>query len=567
MVTAEHLGPALVRVRLGNALKEKDPLSYWHFSSRSSRDGFALITSSEPVDELHLRAANKGGKTEAEYAYGIACLQKRTHLDGVPLPQWRGRVEGISLELDHEQQKLSSQQTVLRLLGQWPHKPRYLGDVLKSVRIMPIGGGEESQWSTLSFMTQENRRSGTGVRSDLVLANEPPRQDIWEEIRKAAHAGRRIVRIIGETPIHRLRWEWIKKQYGDPPRGSVTRLPFAPWAEARWSIHDNQALTAREIDTLLREYGRDRTTPDGKPSRDALYDARVYGDYVDLSGLCPFDLNALHLMLEEWGEDPVEHAWDIQRELQGEDGFVRRIERVYVHVLREPVPGHSYYLNIDSSSGIEGRHPGGILVRDEDADEDVALYEGYIGAYGLGVLGAGLARQYNDSWVDPENNAWAEGVFRGLADSGYGKIAKTQIKGGQGAFETRLGFMNTLATRPAMIEAVQEWVKAYAAGIKFSRCGFRRVIHQLAETVLDDKDRVVAGTGFDHHGEFLILKGQQLRKRARRIDHNLARPLVKPVKPERDELLERMLQSAETGHTNGDSAGHYVPPRYRPRPR
>ena len=61
---------------------------------------------------------------------------------------------------------------------------------------------------------------------------------------------------------------------------------------------DNKALTPAGVETLLREYGRDRTGPNGEPRRDALYDARVFGDYGDTSGHCPSDLYARRATLE-----------------------------------------------------------------------------------------------------------------------------------------------------------------------------------------------------------------------------------------------------------------------------
>jgi hypothetical protein len=554
------LGERYVRVRLGNMLRDEDPLRFWHHSSDQSREATALLTE---VDEVYARAANKGGKTEWEYAVGLAMLQKRPELDGVPLPQWRGRVEGVSLEIDHEQQKLSSQQTILRLLGHWPHHASWKGNgVLASLRIQPLGGSsDQSQWSTLTFMSQENRRTGTGIRADLVLANEPPREDIFREVRKAAHAGRRIVRIIGATPIHRRQWQWVKDDYGDCPRDSIRRQQNR--AEVRWSIHHNRALSQAEIEALLAEYWG---PPERKTPADPLYDARVFGDYIDTSGLCPFDIVALNRMLEECLEPEVEE-WNITREVDAEDGRVRVAARVPVQVLKRPEVGKSYYLNIDPSKGINDRShdPGGILVSEMGTGEDVALYEGYIGSYGLGILAAGLARQYNNALVDPESNSgWSEGVMRALGDSGYGNISKTRRMGTEGKWETRWGFETTNQTRPAMIEAVQDWVSAYGVGVRYAPCRFRRVIETLLDVILDEDGKPVAAPGF--HDEFMILKGQSLRKtRPRKPDANLSRP-HRVAPPATGELtVDDLLREGLRDQAPRIGGGAISRPRSRPR--
>lgn len=519
-----------------------------------------MLSDADPITELLLQGPNVGGKTEAEYAVGLACLQKRRSLDGVPMPQWRGKVDAISLELDYPTQRLSSQQTVLRLIGEWPHRAKWKGDdILSSVMIQPVNGNSDvSSWSTLTFMSQENRRTGTGIRADIVLGNEPPVEGIWREVRKARHAGRRGIRIIGMTPINRRQWEWVKNDYGDRPRDVVTRVG-RHWAVARWSLWHNKALGADHIEQLLVEYGRDKP----KDRRDPLYDARVHGDFIDTTGLCPFNVPALLRMLDECVEPEV-REWQITREVSGANGLVHKVVKVLVHVLADAVAGMTYYEDIDPSKGIYSptHDPGGILVSEMGTGNDMAMYEGYIGSYGLGVLGAGLARQYLNATVDPESNSgWAEGVLRGLSDSGYGNIASTPRMLQPGKWESRLGFETTNTTRPAMIEAIQEWIEAYDAGMPYARCRFRRIIQTLLDTILDGDGKPVAAPGF--HDEFLILKGQSLRKtRLRRVDPNLARPTVARKAKDTETTFADLIAGKEPRRP---SNGSMVPmPRRRP---
>jgi hypothetical protein len=112
-------------------------------------------------------------------------------------------------------------------------------------------------------------------------------------------------------------------------------------------------------------------------------------------------------------------------------------------------------------------------------------------------------------------------VLRGLADSGYGNVAHTQRPMYAGRVEVRPGFETTVKTRPAMIEAGQEWVEAHRIGAPYARCRFRRVIEAFRQTILDLNGKVVAAPGY--HDEFVILKGQALRTRRRRFDPNSVR--------------------------------------------
>lgn len=538
------------RIRAGLAIKERDPLSFWHHAARQTKAATALL---REVDELYARGPNVGGKTEWQYAVGLAILQKRRTLDGVPLPQWRGKVEGISLELDYPTQRLSSQQTVLRLLGQWPHHPVRKSDgILSSVRVQPLNGSsDQATWSTLTFMSQENRKSGTGIRADLVLGNEPPREAIWREIRKAAHAGRRSVRIIGATPIIRRQYEWLHKEYGECPRGEIRRNRRR--AEVRWSLYDNTALTKDHIETLLEEY-----------TTDPLKEARIHGDYVATEGMCPFHVPTLLAMLDACREPEIVR-WDISREVDGEGGRTRVVQRVDVQVLKYAEAGLEYYLDIDPSKGIDSpdHDPGGILVKIMGTGEDVALYEGYIGSYGLGVLAAALARQYNGAMVDFESNSgWSEGVLRGLADSGYGRIAKTRRYLQPGQWEPRLGFETTAQTRPAKIVAIQEWVAAHQAGVPYAPCRFRRVIETLLDTILDEKGKPVAAPGY--HDEFMILQGQGLLKTLpRRHDPDLAREVVQRRTPPRERTLEEIM--GDEAESSGFAGARFGTPKARPR--
>lgn len=508
--------------------REQDPLAAWKHAAPQSRDATKLLSK---YREVYARAANKGGKTEWAAAVVLAMLQKRRELDGIPLPQWRGKVDALCLVLDYKQLKLSVQQTLLRLLGKWPHHARYVGDTLASLKVKPLGASEdESEWSTLTILSQENKRSGIGARADIVWADEPPVESIWRETRKAGHSGRRRVRLISATPTIRSQWAWLEQDYSpEAPRSGIKR--HQDWAEVRWALGDvpDHILPKGEKEEMRRDYAKEGVK---------MAAAREFGDYVDTSGDCPFDIDTLHEMLAEC-RDPEVREWRISREVDGEEGRVIKLVKVQVEVFADPIPGRIYHLAIDPSKGIQSDNhdPGGIQVTEQGSADTCAVYNGYIGSYGLGCLAAGLARQYNNATVDPENNSgWFEGIMRGLSASGYGRVSRTKVAGKDGTFETRWGFNTNETTRTAMIAAIQDWIEAYKAGERWGKCPSRLVIQQLLDTVLDKEGKIVAAPGF--HDDQVILRGQALRKtRLIRVDPNLAR-MIESVPRKRNVIVD-----------------------------
>jgi hypothetical protein len=567
------------RLRSANELPTRAPLDFWHFAVPRLREAFALLTADyQPVSELHAIGPNKGTKTQSDAAYIVACAQKRKVLDGIRLPQWRGPVECVQMVLDYPQQLLSVQPAYMKVLGEWPHHPRYQGATLKTLHIMPALGNprDEREWSVVHFMSEESRKNrGTralGVRADVVGFDEPPHIDTLRELRKAAHAGRRLILLLGYTPTVRSQWSPVIEDIGRSigsadSRDRIVRIDRRR-AAVRWNlseVSDNVLSRAEKDDLLLSYLG---PAMDFEHPLDPLAKARWYGDAIDTSGLCPFEIKALSQMLAECGKPEV-REWKITREVEGENGLRKVTARAEVLVLFDARPGAHYYLNVDPSKGIEGGNhdPGGILVSEMGTGEDVAMYEGYLGTYGLGVLAAALARQYNGAVVDPENNGFAaEGVLRGLADSGYGNIAHELRPFSGGEFKKVLGFNTSPQSRTTKIEAVQEWVKAYAAGAPYARCRFPRIIETLMDTILDEKGRTSAAPGY--HDEFLILKGQSLLKtRLRRPDPLLVRATLAAKRPEADlePTLAQLLEQEERGGRMG-VGGRAIPlkPKLRP---
>jgi hypothetical protein len=542
------LAERYVRVRQGLALKERSPLDFWHFAVPRLREAFALLESPEPVSELHAIGPNKGTKTQTDAAYIVACAQKRATLDGVALPRWSGPVECVQMVLDYPQQLLSVQPAYFKVLGHWPHHARYSGAILKSLHVMPAGGDprDEHGWSVIHFMSEEGRRlRGTralGVRADVVGFDEPPHIDTLRELRKAAHSGRRLILLLGWTPTVRSQWapvlEDIGREIGLPQsRDRIIRIDRRR-AAVRWSLSDvsERVLSRAEKDDLLLSYlGPDM---DWDHPLDPLAKARWYGDAIDTSGLCPFHLPTLQRMLDEC-TDPEVVDWKITQEADDESGRTRVTRTVPVEVWGHAKIDRSYFAPIDPSSGIDDNlhDPYEIEIAELGSGDLQARSGGYLSGYLTGVLGTGMARQYNNAKIDPEvNDRWGVNVVEGVHASGYANFARErrELRPGSGEWSNEIGFHNNKETRPLIIGAIQAWVDARRAGIRYAHCPSRKIIETLMDCILDQNGKIVGAPGV--HDECLIVWGQALRRCVRR--HGMDIPeFHTPVRTREQEIM------------------------------
>jgi hypothetical protein len=549
MDAAQALAESAYTLKHGLAASERDPLTWWRFGVPRLRMAFGMFSGPEPITELHLRACNKGGKTLSKAAFVMACLQKRQTLDGVPIPQWRGPIEALQLVLDYPQQLLSVKPAYLKALGRWPAEVRRNGEYLSSIRVMPVGGNpnDPTEWSVVHFLSQKNVDTGKGARADLVDFDEPPKMEFLEELRKAAHAGRRMVRIIGETPLKRREWAPLRADYGDCPRSSIKRVDRYR-AECRWSLHEvsDWVLSRAEKDELLSDW-----------RRGALPNAREHGDYENAEGKCPFDAETLVRMLAECRE-PELVTWRVSREtLDGAPTVIR----VPVEVYSPPEAGKTYYLDIDPASGVDdGAHnPAALHVSEHGSGDLVARWNGYLAPYSLGVLGAALARQYNNAAADIEmRDHWGVNVLRGFNASHYGNLAHETRELRPGEFAKEVGFDANEESRAAWIGCIQEWIDAYRIGAPYAKCPSRAVIECLLDTELDDRGKIVAGPGIAH-GEDMVLWGQKLRLAVRRTSRETPE-LVEPLDFSR--AYERKMFAQLTGEVDEEEV---QPPPRRPR--
>jgi hypothetical protein len=525
--------------------KEADPLRWWRFAVPRLKQAFALFSQPKPIQELYCRGPNKTGKTESIAAWVLACMQKREHLDGVPLPQWKGRIEALCLVLDYKQQLLSVQPAYLRLLGRWPHKARYVGEILTSLRVRPVNGtADERTWSVIHFLSEENRKTGTGARADIVHFDEPPRIEILRELRKAGHAGRKSVRIIGATPTVRQQWAPILADYGDTPRNSLRQVDRLR-AEVRWSLWEvaTWLLSQEAKQDMVEAYKGDVLFGDDGG-------ARIFGDYMNTDGACPLDAQVLLWMLTLCKEPDLEE-WRVTIEAS-QDGQPSTVAKVPVQVWRRPSGVKKAYIDIDPASGVDdGAHnPAGIHCSEEGTGDLLARWNGYLAPYSVGVLGAGMARQYHNAPVDIEmKDHWGVNVVRGCQASRYGNLCYEQRELRPGVWSKEVGFDQNEETKAVIIGQIQEWLASWRAAAKFNedgdfmgfdlsktyaKCPSREVIESMLDTRLDERGKIIAGPGVAH-GEDVILWGQKLRRAVSKLNREI---------PELQEAIQTSEQRA-----------------------
>jgi hypothetical protein len=543
------------RVRLSLAATARDPLTHWRFAVPRLREAMRLFVGPDPIDELHMRGPNKTGKTLTKTAFVLACLQKKKTLDGVPLPTWPGPVKALQLVLDNPQQLLSVKPAYLELLGGWPAHVRYNGDYLASIRVMPEGGDpeDEREWSVIYFLSQKNPDTGRGARADIVDFDEPPDMFFLRELRKAGRAGRRSIRVIGETPEHLREWAELREDYGDTPRRSIRRVD-QDRAEVRWSLDEVEGwvLSEAEKAKLRRSY-----------ANDPLRDAREHGDYTNAEGSTPWGEQGMLTLLELRAScvTPTEEAWTVTREVT-EAGETAKVLEVPVQVWAGPKAGSRYYIDIDPASGVDdGKHnPAGLHVSEMGSGDLVARWNGYLAPYSLGVLAAGLARQYHDAAIDVEmKDHWGANVVRGVQASRYGNLCFEQRELRPGQWAKEVGFDQNEETKAIIIGQIQEWLAAYRAGHQYAACPSRHVIETLINAELDERGKVVAGPGVAH-GEDLILWGQKLRRAVSRLNREI--PDLARAPESSQAALIRKIRGLDHDET---PAGGLLRPKARPR--
>ena len=384
--------------------RRRDPLARYMFASPVHMSVAQHVANAV---ECHHRAANFGGKTQDGAAIamtflrdtgelGVGCLHRVEQTASGPVRRLPGTVRmpkfgratvGACLVSSHDGQVDSSQKALLDWLGDHPHEISYINrgsNVIRTVWVKPDHhrSDDVQTWSRITFFSQENSSEDSikGQRWDFVWADEPPVEAFWREARKNAR-----YRWITETPIHQVDWEWLQKDF-DGPLG----VPVKGRVEVLSTIYDNGHLSEQTILEKENEY-----------RGDDHFKARMFGEYVNIDGSCPFghEYGRLEQLLA-WAEPGDE--WELDQR---------------VETWREKDPTEDYMVILDPSIGIQPRDGdiGGdacaMWVIAMRAKAGVARYFGWIAPHELARMGLAAAKHYNTALLVPEVNGIGEAML------------------------------------------------------------------------------------------------------------------------------------------------------------
>lgn len=493
-------------LRLHEDRQRADPLAFRLYSSDEQRECTKALLAG---DEVYFRTPNIGGKTEWGSAIATAVLQGRDSLDGrtineaesgvAPFPLAVPKVElpavGYFVTPGYKQAMEAGVSAMRKQLGDYPWKPVYatgssaglVSAFLVKPKCKPGGGSDwhsdkPETWSRMTVFVDQGIPP-EGGRVDFAWADEPPTAAVWREIRMRRKANRPLYRWITATPLLRERWEWLRDDYDKNKEGKREIVMH--------HISRNQALSAEHV----REQMRDA---EGDP----LKKARLFGEYVDTSGLCPFDYDGLQL-LKGWAEPG--RRWEHD-------------ERV--EVWRSVDPSESYYVLLDPSSGkLPGvRWVGGAaqeIVRDKcgmwvvarRARAGVARLYAWLEPDELATVGMKAARYYNGAMLVPEmNGGWGEAMLPVWRNADYWNIYREHAIDRNDFRQTAdVGWYSTADRRAAAIASLARQIRQCREGKPFLDIPSADALSSLMGIVQDERGRPTRRPG--QNWEDMILLG------------------------------------------------------------
>jgi len=443
----------------------KDPIRAFRCSSEGQKQFLAALS----LGEAYARTGNQGGKTLIGATAGVALARGEAAIDGVALPQLPTPCVGAVLIKSKAQGVESVVQAYIQQVGNWPHHVAYSNAGLGYVQTIYVKprtsqSADHKTWSRINFYSEDSEMP-VGLRLDWVHADEPPKEEVWRELRARGRANRRFVRFITATPFKRADWQWLLKDFPESQTGRLHKGRI----EVRWTIYDNRALSVEHIRKLEEDW-----------ENDPLRDARLRGDYVDTSGAKVFNYRALQQALKRC-VPPL------------------YVDEFGVEVFEEPVPGHDYVVPMDPSSGVEGGDRCGMWVVDKHTRRGVARYFGYKTAYELGALGRFYCERYNNGMAIPEmNGGYGEAVVIGLDGwrNVYLGMHEDRLNGQR---QNRIGWYTTVSSKGTILNALQRALREESLFIPSADA-----IDSLMQIDMDETQKLIRYPGQNHEDMILL---------------------------------------------------------------
>lgn len=438
---------------------KSDPIEAFRCSSDGQRAFFRGLS----LAETYARTGNHGGKTLAGASAGVALARGRSSIDGIPLPVLTTPNVGAVLIKSKAQGVESAVQAYLQQIGDWPHHVAYSNSGLGYVQTIYVKpehsrNNDFKSWSRINFFSEDGELP-VGLRLDWVHADEPPKEEVWRELRARGRANRPFVRFITATPFKQKDWEWLLKDFPESHTGKVHKGKL----EVRWTIYDNKALSEEHIRKLEEDW-----------ENDPLRDARLRGDYVDTDGSMVFNFKALNAAMAKTLE-PIE------------------VDEFGVEIWEKPIHGHSYVVVMDPSAGVEGGDKCGMWVCDKSSRRCVARMYNYKTAYELGVIGRLYCERYNSAMAVPEmNGGYGEAVIIGLDGwrNMYFGVHEDRVNGQR---LNRIGWYTTATSKGTILNALQRALRENSLFIPSADA-----IASLKQIRMDENQKLARRPGQNH---------------------------------------------------------------------
>lgn len=465
----------------GARIERDDPLRWFRFKSVGQE---LLVLYVRDEIECYWRAGNQGGKTYGGAALGVALAQGRKELDGLPTPRIRTPNVGYVLTQTYKQQSESTQKAYLQLIGDWPHEIGWVdkkNDYISTIWVKPIGCKSDDfrDWSKIVFHCAQTGNSIPGGRIDWAHADEPPKMQMWREIRFRTRANAPLYRWITATMFGREDWEELERDFEgcfqNPKNGRVQIVT---------SVFDNEALSPEHLHKLVQN-----------AIGDPYEAARLHGELLDLSGKCPFNVAKLSRWMKERTFDPTMVEEELLTERDTPEGrFVSEVKAKWeMYYDRDPL--EEYLMVVDPSQGINDPYhdPAGIHIYSRRRQRLVARFNGYLSAYAIGYLACNMGARYGFPLCDIDmTGGYGDTVLRVMSDRQYRNFVLELIE--ERANDTpdtfRIGFKSTHQKRNALVGDI---VRAIDEDLVYIPS--KAVLSCLMNMTVDETGRVAAVRG------------------------------------------------------------------------
>lgn len=502
---ADHFRLAL-GIQTQRAIDNADPLRGFSFShnGREHVPQRRFVEFAAQGFETYFRSSNQGGKTWPGAALVVHLARMEETMCGIELPRFNRPPVIWVLSQSWQQQVDAAQAAIEHWLGDWPHKIGWVNRARRQMGVIYVkprnsNSLDYEDWSRIDFHVEGLGRSLPGGRIDVAWADEPPDMARWNEVRGRGRGPQHpFLKFITATPLERERWEPLAIDFSD-----CLLSPKYTRVEVRATIEDNPWLTPEYIQNLRDSW-----------RNDPFLQARMTGDYVDISNSSPF-FNQFKILQEmERACWPGKiHKSMVQVRRNSEWGRLMDQKLVPWEYWEKYDAREVYHCIIDTGQGINDgtgqTDPSCVHIYARRRPRLVARFNDYESSYNTGAVAAAMGWQYGGPPIEVEmNGGYGDAALDALADSEYHNVTSEIYRDRYGQMATRLGFTFTEANKGLSIGQIQQALESGLVEIPS-----RGVVGCLMSARLDDHMRLYKPKGVKYEdlvclGRFLLYHSQ-----------------------------------------------------------